>query len=106
MSYDISGHIFLLTFSLAVINEECQVLRKMPQLLDSMENGHTGATSLYRMFLSLAMLLLVLLTALWAVMIIATALYFHNVSEKLLGMVAAIVGWFVIYKVFHLSGTV
>lgn len=110
LGFDISGHCFLLTFALAIINEECHVLQDIPRMLDSIE-GRVANTRkdhaeqpyhTYRTCLRIAMLLLLFLTFLWEFMLMVTALYFHTITQKLLGMLTAVLGWFMTYRVLNI----
>jgi len=103
IGFDISGHCFLLAFCSSVINEESQVLHQVSKRIDSIERNNTSSskeTSIsYRILIRLIMVCLVFLTIIWEVMLFSTSLYFHTTVQKMLGLLFAIVGWFVIYRV-------
>ena len=44
---------------------------------------------------------LTLLTILWEMMLVATAIYFHNLPQKLTGAAFAALGWFISYRVWY-----
>ena len=51
------------------------------------------------------MVALSLLTLLWELMLLATAIYFHNLPQKLTGAAFAALGWFISYRVWYLPTT-
>lgn len=110
--FDISGHCFLLSLSLTVINEESQVLHNISKILDRAADIETKvsqkttpvsllSTNYHRLYVRLVMVLLVCLNLLWLVMLFVTAMYFHSVPQKVLGMVIAGLGWWLVYKVLN-----
>ena len=78
---DISGHCFLLSWNCLVILEELPQIPVTRSLLSSTSRA-----------------LLHLLVLLWEGMMLATSLYFHTETEKVLGVICAIVPWAIIYK--------
>lgn len=111
LGFDISGHCFLLIFSLTIFNEEAQVLHHVSKRLDDIERAKDNRSTensllspnAYRVLLRLSMLLMMLLTVIWLVMLVATSLYFHTTAQKVLGMLVAVIGWFLVYKIFNLG---
>lgn len=115
--FDISGHVFLLTYCIYVITEESaniklEVWYEYPNTI-AQENHVTdkltereknGLPMLHKMaswivepleFLSLALVLV------WTVMIAATSLYFHSFVEKVLGFACGYVAWYLTYKCLY-----
>ena len=105
VGFDISGHCFLLTFCILLINEE----------LFAFTTGHSGKTreksdfwdfdqrtlgkATQRTVLISLSILLTLLMILWEFMLFFTCVYFHTVHQKASGTVLGIFAWYLIYKV-------
>ena len=115
--FDISGHVFLLSYCIYVITEESaniklevwyeytntiaqenHVMNKLP------ERVKTGLPLLHKIaswliepleLLSLALVLV------WTVMIAATSLYFHSFVEKVLGFACGYIAWYLTYKCLY-----
>ena len=103
--FDISGHCFLLTFCILLINEE----------LFAITTGHTGkkretselwefdqrATekTTQKAVLTLLSISLTLLMILWEFMLFFTCIYFHTVHQKASGTVIGIFAWHLIYNI-------
>ncbi|XP_067932415.1 acyl-coenzyme A diphosphatase FITM2-like [Watersipora subatra] len=101
LGFDISGHCFLLTFSLGAINGESPILYQISRKLDTIERVDDSAVVLrskYRFLLRCSVLMLVVLSLLWEFMLFVTSLYFHTTSQKVLGMTFAAIGWFLVYR--------
>ena len=113
---DISGHAFLLTYCILVITEEAaniklelwelfnrwtlqdEVLNKRPtwvgmwiKVLYNIANRVIVVVETY----GLALVLL------WAVMLTATALYFHSFTEKVAGYFMAVLCWYLTYELLY-----
>lgn len=105
--FDISGHCFLLLLSIIFINQESQVLEKVSRRLDSFEkDDKEEASFLYincRLYLRLVTIFLVFLMTLWTIMMFFTAVYFHTVLQKFLGLLFASLGWVLMYKILQLG---
>ena len=111
--FDISGHIFLLSYCIFVISEEAaniklevwneyngtllmehRVLAKNRNLKQWLENLHKVASYIVQP-LELYGLALV---SVWGVMATVTSLYFHTFVEKLIGYLLAVGAWYITYK--------
>lgn len=111
--FDISGHVFLLTYCIFVLTEECAGIaaevwghyavllqeqkvgnKLLKEDLEQLSQWHQKAKWLVRVLEFLATIEVVLM----AVMVCATALYFHTFVEKLLGYVFALVSWYLTYR--------
>ncbi|XP_078689360.1 acyl-coenzyme A diphosphatase FITM2-like [Branchiostoma floridae x Branchiostoma belcheri] len=129
--YDISGHTFLLSFCIFFITSELSVLLQwdsIPERLEKLgivrlrdeqpsarsdegteDDTHTVEESesslewFYRLtpFLWPLFFLLVLLTLLWGFLLTVTALYFHTVGEKLIGLFCGTFSWWMTYEVWY-----
>lgn len=117
LGFDISGHVFLLTYCIYVITEECaniklevwyeysgalhyenRVVDKLTEETKQLLPRMHGLASWVVDKLEILALTEILL---WMVMVIATSLYFHTVAEKLLGYVFGFVAWYVTYGVLY-----
>lgn len=125
-SLDISGHAFILIWSVLVITEEAKVIIGWNDIGNMIQNeehsrkvNEIDINSKLR-FLSISELrnlkkfyyqyspyvkglfvALTLLAVLWDVMVIATILYYHIMVEKLLGGLVAITVWFITYRYWY-----
>ncbi|XP_033220532.1 fat storage-inducing transmembrane protein isoform X2 [Belonocnema kinseyi] len=126
---DISGHAFIIIYSSLILAEEGKTLigwegikdtmiheehvRSLPnesstgflrnlcdEDLDFLKKAHKVLTPYLRgLFVTMTLQQL-----LWDVMLVATILYYHNMAEKFLGGVAAILTWYVTYHwLFQIS---
>lgn len=112
--FDISGHVFLLTYCILVISEEVSSVKselwcKYGELLLN-ENKVTSnsQTSLllkvYRYTSAFIQVLRVLATlemVVWFLMVVSTACNFHTFAEKILGYGVAVLSWFITYKIWY-----
>ncbi|XP_054994508.1 acyl-coenzyme A diphosphatase FITM2 [Sorex araneus] len=87
--FDISGHSFLLTFCTLMIVEEMAVLQEARP-----DQGP-----------AVAALVVALggLTAIWVGMFLCTAVYFHDLSQKVFGTLFGLLGWYGTYRCWYLS---
>lgn len=91
--FDISGHSFLLTFCALMIVEEMAVLHEVKT--DRSHCLHTAITSL--------VVALGSLTFIWVWMFLCTAVYFHNLSQKVFGTLFGLLGWYGTYGFWYLK---
>ncbi len=113
LGFDISGHVFLLTYCIYVITEECANIRleiwyEFPETV-SQENAVTEKLSddtkrtLLQMHKVITWiiepleLLCLALLVVWGVMVVSTSLYFHTFLEKMLGYLCAVLSWYCTY---------
>ena len=103
---DISGHTFLLLFNILVILEETKlyqwfsepVSKNFARSFKSIENLRKLFSN-FNWLISIFLILIVALFILWHVMLVATALYYHDLLQKVLGGLFAIFGWIIFYKI-------
>ncbi len=111
--FDISGHIFLLTYCILVLTEETAGIRwevwslyedmwmQEHQVVNKMSDERKEQLLiLHRLSTWPVSLLELLATAqviLWTVMLTTTSLFFHSVFEKLLGFVLGCLAWYLTY---------
>ena len=118
IGFDISGHTFILVYSLLMISEEVKVVKdwaKIADVIKTEENGDAPKLSSIELFtlketfekytpyVRFLIFLSTLLVVIWNIMLLSTVLYFHNMPQKLLGMTFALVGWFTTYCGWYLS---
>lgn len=115
--FDISGHIFLLTYCILILTEESanikmevwreyngtlinqeRVVSKLPatfsHLLPEMHRFLTLAVNLLEMLATAEMIL-------WSIMLCTTSLYFHTLLEKLIAVAIAVGAWYLTYRVLY-----
>ena len=97
IGFDISGHCFLMTWNNLFIAEEVLKLRRFSSVQLALENGQKNKS-----FLELCLFVLIqslaILMSVWDVMLFFTSLYFHTVTEKVLGSVIAVIAWYSLYQ--------
>ncbi|NXM69653.1 FITM2 protein, partial [Serilophus lunatus] len=91
--FDISGHCFLLSYCALMILEEVAVLEGLPMEQDSK----------LRVVVDVLFVCLCFLAGIWVFMFLCTALYFHDFSQKLLGVLIGLSGWYGTYRVWYLK---
>lgn len=112
--FDISGHAFLLIHCCLTISEEIKVVKFIEDLdKESNSDGSpsTGPLSfksrywykLLRPFINATFLFTAILMVLWEVMLVSTCVYFHTVSQKILGAAAAFVTWILTYEYWYMQ---
>ena len=112
--FDISGHVFLLTYCILVITEEVSTVepelwRKYEEILakENRISSNSRASLLQQVYTctsSFIPIVRAIATAemvVWFVMVIATACNFHTFIEKLLGWGVAVSSWFLTYEVWY-----
>nr|CAB3246354.1 fat storage-inducing transmembrane protein 2-like [Phallusia mammillata] len=108
---DISGHCFLLTYSILFMKSELDLQRnwhKIPihgaQFRAIGSKSLTNLKSRYKLTLPLVHILFlvnILLGALWEFMLLATCVYFHSFLSKAAGAAIGIFSWLVTYNEWY-----
>ncbi|XP_030144499.4 acyl-coenzyme A diphosphatase FITM2 [Taeniopygia guttata] len=91
--FDISGHCFLLSYCAMMILEELAVLEAL-----ALEHS-----SKLRAVINVLLVSLCSLTVIWVFMFLCTALYFHDFSQKLLGVLIGLSAWYGTYRFWYLK---
>lgn len=115
--FDISGHIFLLTYCIYVITEECANIKLeiwdeyegalqfenhvVDKLTDNTKQLLPQAHQLSSYFIDKLEILALTEILLWTIMVTATSLYFHTFAEKVLGYLFGVGMWFVTYRLLY-----
>ena len=109
--FDISGHCFLLTYSILLINSEIQIHRCWHGIENvAFKIFSIGSTSLIvfkqrlrstYVLVNVLFILNCLLLSIWFLMLAATSLYFHTFYSKALGTSCAIISWMVTYNEWY-----
>uniref|UniRef100_A0A8C2V3V9 Fat storage inducing transmembrane protein 2 n=2 Tax=Chinchilla lanigera TaxID=34839 RepID=A0A8C2V3V9_CHILA len=89
--FDISGHSFLLTFCALMIVEEMAVLHEV-----KVDRSHCLYTAITTLVVALDFL-----TFIWVWMFLCTAVYFHDVSQKVFGTLFGLLGWYGTYGFWY-----
>ncbi|XP_071493563.1 acyl-coenzyme A diphosphatase FITM2-like [Diadema antillarum] len=111
--FDISGHSFLLVLIILSIHEELAPFwqhYESPGLKfvfpnrSSMEmEEHPILSVIFKLGLYATTIVISLMQSLSVIMVIATSLYFHTMSHKVLGTAIALLTWFATYRVWFIS---
>ena len=115
--FDISGHIFLLTYCVFVLTEECANIklevwdeyqgvlhfenRVVNKLSDKTKELLPQVHRLVGYFIDKLELLALTEVLLWMVMLTATSLYFHSFTEKILGYAFGLLSWYLTYGLLY-----
>lgn len=117
--FDISGHTFLLTFCVLIINEELSRAKKFMTRyhVQPSNNQNHVETEIINVFglgvkekmldaiLEILSLALILLMLLWEVMLFFTCAYFHSLLQKLIGLVIGVSSYYTCYRfLFNAEG--
>ncbi|KAE9551700.1 hypothetical protein FO519_005105 [Halicephalobus sp. NKZ332] len=102
---DISGHCFLLIYNILIICEESLAYKNWPR---NPKNSSTyvatpsEAQNYRKLTLSVQGLFIILFFfhLFWDFQLIVTCLYYHTFNHKVLGGAAAVIAWFLTYKMF------
>ncbi|NWJ11277.1 FITM2 protein, partial [Crypturellus undulatus] len=93
IGFDISGHCFLLSYCALMIVEEMSVL----------EGLSVDQNSRLRVVVNSLFVALCFLTMIWVFMFLCTAVYFHEFSQKLLGVLTGLTAWYGTYRFWYLK---
>ena len=115
--FDISGHVFLLTYCILVITEEFIPADSMYMytyydgvLRVARDKGHISddRLALLKSIRGVVHWLVVMLKCMavleiviWLSMMVMTSLYYHTVLEKIVGYVMGVVYWYTTYRVVY-----
>ena len=112
--FDLSGHTFLLLYSLLIINEEVKAYDKGTKKIDQAkektknksEDSAEGTLEQERWKLDVKIIrvlyvLLAVLTIIWEFMLLSTALYFHYTTHKIAAAGVATLCWYITYYVWY-----
>lgn len=118
-AFDISGHVFLLTYGLLTIVEECRVFKdwkKLREVLDKEDlqqlrrlspdeiNCAREAYDNLTPYIKLNFILLAIVTVIYEFMLIISSVYrFHSLIEKIAASFIAVFCWFLSYQVIFPS---
>ncbi|PAA55650.1 hypothetical protein BOX15_Mlig033107g4 [Macrostomum lignano] len=113
LGFDISGHVFLLTWCNLVISEEVALLRDWTRLGGLLrEETETGgrrltaelADRMWRLYqrhtfaVRCSAICLSCLSLLWDLMLCITVAYFHSMPSKLVAALCSVASWAVVYR--------
>lgn len=101
--FDISGHAFLLIYCSLLILEESRAFFKWEKAdLAGGDHGLDGVVKT-RVVRGIRMMCvaLALLALLWDGMLIITLIFYHNILQRVLGVLLGVGGWFFTYKIWY-----
>lgn len=91
---DISGHSFILTYSALFIKEEIAPMASLKK---------PSLSALPRMVLKLLYVALNVIVIIWVWMFTCTSVYFHSPTDKLVGTICGLLGWYLTYQLWYLK---
>ena len=97
-SFDISGHTFLLMYSLLVMSEEAKVFELWENKKYEESIKKFKWFNVFTPFVKILIASMSILTVLWELMLVVTFLYYHEFTHKLLAAFFAISAWYLTYK--------
>ncbi|CAD5205857.1 unnamed protein product [Bursaphelenchus okinawaensis] len=98
--FDISGHAFILLYSILLMSEEAISFRHWPTtpLHNHISHDYHRNQTKTVQWLFIAIFAL---HCIWDIQLIVTSLYFHTISHKVIGSLFAIGAWIVTYRVWY-----
>ncbi|CAI5439076.1 unnamed protein product [Caenorhabditis angaria] len=104
--YDISGHCFLMVYSILIMAEEAISFRHYQQVTDSVNemDGDRAEHDYLTRIIQYFFVAMLFLHAFWFKQIIISVLYYHIFIEEILGVLTAVLCWFVTYRIIYPSG--
>ena len=98
--FDISGHVFLLTYCVYVLTEEVAGLRwgryKVPRRGKKLIWVQKTLPQMHQISCALELFAAALMVV-WIAMTITTSLYFHSLPEKIVGALVSFIAWLLTY---------
>lgn len=102
IGHDISGHVFLLMYSLLMINEEIRAyVCGGKTSTDALETEPQTFDRLVTMIHATLPFLLACLTIIWELMLLSTSLYFHTMLHKIEAALIATFSWYITYQIWY-----
>lgn len=102
--FDISGHCFLLIYSILIICEESSSFRQWSQLKCGNSEREKNEFKLNVHIVQGTFVAMLVLHLFWDVQLVISVLYYHIFIDKVLGAVFAIGCWFITYHMLFPSG--
>ncbi|XP_069739839.1 acyl-coenzyme A diphosphatase FITM2 [Narcine bancroftii] len=96
VGFDISGHSFLLSYCILMIMEETAIMNEIYKLEQKPQKAIS--TIIKSLFIALNILFL-----LWIWMFFCTAVYFHDLPQKMIGTILGISAWYLTYKFWYMK---
>eukprot|EP00079_Xenopus_tropicalis_P030724 XP_012826930.1 PREDICTED: fat storage-inducing transmembrane protein 2 isoform X1 [Xenopus tropicalis] len=90
--FDISGHCFLLSYCILLILEETSIISNIRF------ERHWHRMAINAQFAALSILVII-----WVWMFLCTAVYFHNIFQKVIGTAFGILAWYITYRWWYLQ---
>lgn len=94
VGFDISGHSFLLSYCVLMIMEETAVMDELHKV--EQKPGKATTVIIKTLFVALNTL-----TLLWIWMFFCTAIYFHDLPQKIIGTIFGISAWYLTYQFWY-----
>ncbi|XP_050434560.1 acyl-coenzyme A diphosphatase FITM2 [Adelges cooleyi] len=124
-SFDISGHVFILIYSILVMISEARPIIGWDKIQDAIiaednarqtgkkaklnylnENDLNTLKIAYKQmtpYVKFVFIVIAIFVAIWELMLLTTMMYFHKMPEKLLAGLIAMLTWFLTYKLWYTS---
>lgn len=107
ISFDISGHAFLMTYCILCMAEESKVLFFILALQMSINDRLKSQPTLsfpqknyrYLILIIFSAYFIFILSLIWDLMLIITTLFYHTLTEKLLGITLSVSMWYISYPI-------
>ncbi|KAL7677477.1 hypothetical protein ACOME3_003715 [Neoechinorhynchus agilis] len=105
---DLSGHVFLITYSLLILTEEAQPYVRFTWSKSDRMKDRTIKEIRRRIgsYTDVIFILMGLLCVLWEGMLVSTCLYFHKFLHKITAYLITVAIWFVTYQFYYVQSSV
>uniref|UniRef100_F1KYF4 FIT family protein n=1 Tax=Ascaris suum TaxID=6253 RepID=F1KYF4_ASCSU len=99
--FDISGHCFILIYSILIICEESVSFRQLQTTRRKSTSSELYMVDNYIAIARFFFLLMLVLHVLWDFELLVSVLYYHHLAQKVLGALMAVLCWFITYRVWY-----
>ncbi|XP_074599913.1 acyl-coenzyme A diphosphatase Fitm isoform X1 [Brevipalpus obovatus] len=116
LGFDISGHTFILLFSLLIIMEECSIMKNWENFglwlrqeqydrhrADKKDLPQHSAFVKFNLYIRILFLALTALSMIWHFMLFQTVLFYHTIVQKVIAYFWAVAMWVIGYKILYTS---
>ncbi|CAB3410703.1 unnamed protein product [Caenorhabditis bovis] len=102
--YDISGHCFLMLYSILIITEEAKAFRRYMQVTAQVEPEHREQHDILTRRIQIFFVAMLVLHAFWFKQLIISVIYYHFYVEEIVAALVAVFFWFITYRMAYPVG--
>ncbi|KAE9414268.1 hypothetical protein Angca_002535 [Angiostrongylus cantonensis] len=107
LGFDISGHCFLMIYSMLVMSEEAHAFREWSQILHrSYDSGLARRIRLEKLtrLVEYFLVAMLVLNIIWVKQLTISVLYYHTLTDKVVGALVAVFWWRITYHGLYPAG--